>query len=227
MENPYQNQSMSGGGYSTNNTNLDRQMAEQRRQAKRREYLEDSEKVKVSFGEIANDFINSKNNQTNWIINQSHKMMIHSYYRKHVDSTFISISILIAMLIAISSFFTIAAAVGAVVLSFIWMMYSKNRFTNKYLKDGDLDKNEKKNICNNIFKNQIKFKSVFILALILSSVNFVVYFYSIRLFINDSFFKNFAIYDFKFSVENELFAYFNIFSILILLMLKFFEKLKS
>jgi len=235
MEDPYKNQSMTSCGsnpYAQSMTgggsnDSSRQIAEQRRQENRREELNDLEKLQANFGEVSDDFLNAKINQIDFRIKQSNKMIISKYYRKHLDFSFLIGSFLILVASFVLSFFTIYTAVSPVVIVVLMYFYNKNKFVKKHLKDADLDDSEKNIITNNIFKNQIKYKTIFILSGILVIINLIVFYYSTNIFLDDSFLRNFKIYYFNFLVENELFAYSVLLSIFTFIFLKIIEKLKK
>ncbi|MFY4862022.1 hypothetical protein ACOTWK_04025 [Aliarcobacter butzleri] len=177
---------------------------------------------------IISEFNQAKTNQiTDWNPSSKDKAQVTRYYKRYWDNNFFTYSLLIGIITFIASFYTTFAVIGIVAVFILKASLSQNSFLKYFLNDHQIDKVDFKYLKNKIFGKQLNILTTFIITIILTMISFTMSFYTIGLYIDiekTPFLSNLLSRWYPFYVENELFAYANIFSIFILIFLKVIEK---
>lgn len=177
---------------------------------------------------IISEFNQAKTNQiTDWNPSSKDKAQVTRYYKRYWDNNFFTYSLLIGIITFIASFYTTFAVIGIVAVFILKASLSQNSFLKYFLNDHQIDKVDFEYLKNKIFGKQLNILTTFIITIILTMISFTMSFYTIGLYIDiekTPFLSNLLSRWYPFYVENELFAYANIFSIFILIFLKVIEK---
>jgi DNA segregation ATPase FtsK/SpoIIIE-like protein len=223
--NPYQNNNNVYGNDDTYKNNNHQQNLEKARE--KREY---KQKAEVAFDAISASFINAKRNKTDFYIDESYRASIVRYFKRYWDNNFIAISFFILIIAFVLSFYTKFASLTIFVVFIVKNIYSQSAFCRYFLNDHNLNTNEIKIIENYIFNFRLDIKMMLIITSILTILSFATSFYSFAIFFDFQdhqillkFLSKFGTFD----ENNELFAYVNSFSILVLMLLKTAEKWKK
>lgn len=229
-QSPYSNNSpyTVNNPYQSSNNSADQQMQAQRRLDQERKQQQYKFQCEEALDNIAHEFLNVKQNKLeSWNLNTGAKAAVVRYYKRYWDNKFVSLSLLTILVTFILSFYTKYALFGIFVVFVLREAYAQRVFLTYMLNDHELSRKQITEIKDKIFYKQLKTTTTLILTLLLMSISFVSYLYSIRIFIEpEKYQKLIAILSkiSPFYAENELFAYTNIAAIFILLMLKTYEK---
>ncbi len=228
--NPY-NHNNGANPYGNNNDPYgNNQLNQQRRLQKEQEQRQYKQNCETSFDNIVADFTTAKRNNVELVVNEANKSAIMRYFKRYWDNKFLSLSLLILLITAILSFYTMYAAFGILAVFLVKMSYSQANFTRYFLNDSDVNKHEIKEIESLIFGNKLDIKMMFIVSILLSIISFITYIFSTNIWIFPEHHTKLIVFLSKlseFNVSNELFAYVNVISISILMLLKTIEKWKK
>ena len=185
-------------------------------------------KAEDALDNIISEFNQSKTNQiTDWNPSSKDKAQITRYFKRYWDNNFFMYAFLIGLITFIASFYTSLAVIGIVAVFVLKLTLSQNSFLKYFLNDHQIDKDDFEYLKNKIFGKQLNILTTFIITVVLTLMSFSASFYTIGIYINPlkfPFLINTLSRFYPFYVENELFAYTNIFSIFILIFLKVIEK---
>ncbi|MEW5831693.1 MAG: hypothetical protein AB1763_02520 [Campylobacterota bacterium] len=181
---------------------------------------------------IARDYQNAQaNNLKNWKLDPSDKAAVIRYYKRYWDSQFISISISILILTFLVSFYTKWAVFGIFAVFIFRIRFSQPVFLRYLLNDHELTGKQITEIKDKIFYKQLETSMTALLTAILILVSYSSLLFSKSIYLAkdmsfDEIQKLVSILSkpSPFYLENELFAYFNVASILVLMLLKIYEK---
>lgn len=229
----YENNNNYGGQnpYSNNQSNeYSQQLQNQRRLHDERKKQEYKYFCEQSIDMIVADFKNAKKNGVQANINEANKSAVVRYFKRYWDTQFMASAMIILLLTAILSFYTALAAVGILAVFIMKYSYSQSNFLRYFLNDHDINTSEMKEIEQIIFGYKLDLKKVFIIALGLSAVSFLSSLNSFNILINPT--EHVKLFGFlsklgSFQPSNELFAYVNMASIFVLMLLKTIEKWKK
>lgn len=230
--NPYSHNNGANPYGSNNNDPFgSNQVNQQRQLQKEQEQRQYKQACEISFDNIVADFKSAKKNNVELIINEANKSAINRYFKRYWDNKFISLALLILIITTILSFFTIYASFAVVLVFIAKYSYSQSSFTRYFLNDSDVLSEDMKEIETLIFNHKLNMKFMFLVTLGLTLSSIIISFYSTNILINSAIEEEklikFIISKSSFDIENELFAYFNIFSISILMLFKTIEKWKK
>lgn len=177
---------------------------------------------------LISEYEQAKTNQiADWNPNPKDKAQINRFYKRYWDNNFFAYSIVVSILTFILSFYSSFAGLGILVVFILQFFLSQNSFLKYYFNDYQIKKKDFEYLKSKIFGRQLNILITFIIAIVLTIVSLIMNYYTIYIFINP---ERFFIYlnvlsrFYPFYVENELFAYTNIFSIFIIIALKVIEK---
>ncbi len=177
---------------------------------------------------LISEYEQAKTNQiADWNPNPKDKAQINRFYKRYWDNNFFAYSIVVAILTFILSFYSSFAGLGILVIFILQFFLSQNSFLKYYFNDYQIEKEDFEYLKNKIFGRQLNILVTFIIAIVLTIFSLIMNYYTIYMYINP---EKFPIYlnvlsrFYPFYMENELFAYTNIFSIFILILLKVIEK---
>lgn len=177
---------------------------------------------------IISEHEQSKINQiTDWNPNPKDKAQINRFYKRYWDNNFFAYATITLIITFILSFYSSFAGLGILVVFTLEFSFSQNSFLKYYLNDYQIKKEDFEYLKNKIFGRQLNILITCIIAIILTIISLVMSFYTIGIYINP---EKFSIYlnvlsrFYPFYMDNELFAYTNVFSISILIFLKIIEK---
>lgn len=177
---------------------------------------------------IISEFNQSKTNQIqDWNPSSKDKAQITRYFKRYWDNNFFMYAFLIGLIIFISSFYTTFAVGGIIAVFVLKLTLSQNSFLKYFLNDHQIEKEDMEYLKNKIFGKQLNVLTTFIITVILTMISYTMSFYTIGIYIDVEkipFLSNLLSRWYPFYVENELFAYANIFSIFIIILLKVIEK---
>lgn len=181
---------------------------------------------------IARDYQNSQaNNLENWKLDPSDKAAVVRYFKRYWDTQFISWTISILILTFILSFYTKFAVFGILGVFVLREALSQQVLLTYLLNDHELTRKQITDIKDKIFYKQLKTSTTAIFALVLMFVSYNVSLFSKSVYLTES--MNFDQIQklvsilskpSPFYLNNELFAYFNVVSIMVLMLLKIYEK---
>ena len=204
------------------------QASQQKRLQNEKIKQEYKSKAEDALDNIISEFNQAKSNQiTDWNPSSKDKAQITRYFKRYWDNNFFMYAFLIGLITFIASFYTSLAVIGIVVVFVLKLSLSQNSFLKYFLNDHQIDKADFEYLKNKIFGKQLNILTTFIITIALTMISFVMSFYTIGIYINPlkfPFLINTLSRFYPFYVENELFAYTNIFSIFIIILLKVIEK---
>jgi hypothetical protein len=219
--------------YTSNQSGLfNQQLNNQKQLQNERQKLEYKYNCEQALDRIAHDFTSAtKNKLDNWILNSSDKASVIRYYKRYWDNQFLLFALLIGFTSFILSFYTNYAFLSILIVFLLRELYSQKIFLTYYLNDHELTRKQISDIKNMIFYKQLKTISSAIFTVVLMLISFgshtitntvftTPYLHSVEV---QEAVKTLSKF-YPFHVENELFAYVNIGSILILILLKLYEK---
>jgi hypothetical protein len=187
----------------------------------RQQYKADAENA---LDNIIHDYNNAITNQLrNWDINISDRAKIVRYYNRYWNRKAFLLSFFLLLVTFAASFYTMYAVVGIFVVFLIQYLYSAESFFTLFTKDHQIEKEDLKYIQYKIFTYNSNNKLLLLEAVAFTIVSFVAYMYSSNILIDFEQYQK-LVSIFHININNELFAYVNIVSILILILSKFFEK---
>ena len=177
---------------------------------------------------IISEHEQAKRNQiADWNPSSKDKAQITRYYKRYWDNNFFAYATVTSIITFILSFYASFAGLGILIVFILEFSFSQNSFLKYYLNDYQIEKEDFEYLKNKIFGRQLNILITCIIAIILTILSLVMSFYTIGIYINS---EKFSIYlnvlsrFYPFYMENELFAYTNVFSISILIFLKIIEK---
>lgn len=204
------------------------QASQQKRLQDKKIKQEYKSRAEDALDNIISEFNQAKTNQiTDWNPSSKDKAQITRYFKRYWDNNFFMYAVLIAIITFIASFYTPFAVVGIVAVFVLKLSLSQNSFLKYFLNDHQINKEDFEYLKNKIFGKQLNVLTTFIITIALTMMSFVVSFYTIEIYINPlkfPFLINTLSRFYPFYVENELFAYTNVFSIFIIILLKVIEK---
>jgi|GEM_PF-4730142 len=181
---------------------------------------------------IVRDYQNAlANNLDNWKLDSSDKAAVVRYFKRYWDTQFISFSISILILTFILSFYTKLAVFGILGVFIVREGLSQQVLLTYLLNDHELTHKQITNIKDKIFYKQLKTSTTAIFTGIFMFISFASSFVSTNIYLakDMSFEKIQKLLSIlskpsPFHLNYELFAYFNVVSIMILMLLKIYEK---
>ena len=204
------------------------QSSQQKRLQNEKIKQEYKSKAEDALDNIISEFNQSKTNQiTDWNPSSKDIAQITRYYKRYWDNNFFMYAVLIAIITFIASFYISLAVIGIVAVFVLKLTLSQNSFLKYFLNDHQIEKADFEYLKNKIFGKQLNILTTFIITIALTMISFVMSFYTIEIYINPlkfPFLMNTLSRFYPFYVENELFAYTNVFSIFIIILLKVIEK---
>lgn len=211
-----------------NNWENQNQASQQKRLQNEKIKQEYKSRAEDALDNIISEFNQAKTNQiTDWNPSSKDKAQITRYYKRYWDNNFFTYSLLIGIITFIASFYTTFAVTGIVAVLILKASLSQNSFLKYFLNDHEIQKEDFEYLKNKVFGKQLNVLTTFIITIVLTMISFTMSFYTIGIYIDiekTPFLSNLLSRWYPFYVENELFAYANIFSISILIFLKVIEK---
>lgn len=195
-----------------------------------------NEKIKQDYKSRAEDALDNiiseynqaKTNQiTDWNPSSKDKAQITRYFKRYWDNNFFTYSFIIGLFTFLLSFYTTFAVVGIVAVFILKVSLSQNVFMKYFLNDHQIEKDDVEYLKNKIFGKQLNVLTTFIITIGLTMISFTMSFYTIGIYIDvekTPFLSNLLSRWYPFISDNDLFAYVNIFSIFIIILLKVIEK---
>lgn len=181
---------------------------------------------------IARDYQNAQaNNLENWKLDPSDKAAVVRYFKRYWDTQFISFSISILILTFIVSFYSKWAVFGIFGVFVLREFFAQQVFLTYLLNDHELTRKQITEIKDKIFYKQLETTMTGFMTAILMLVSYSSSLVSKSIYLA----KDMSFEEIQklvsilskpapFHLDNELFAYFNVISILILMLLKTYEK---
>lgn len=204
------------------------QSSQQKRLQNQKIKQEYKSRAENALDNIISEHEQAKINQiSDWNPNPKDKAQISRYYKRYWDNNFFAFATVTSIITFILSFYTCFAGLGILVVFILQFFLSQNSFLKYYFNDYQIEKEDFEYLKNKIFGKQLNILVTFIIAIVLTIFSLIMNYYTIYMYINP---ERFSIYlnvlsrFYPFYVENELFAYTNIFSIFILILLKVIEK---
>jgi len=223
-KNPYSN----NNPYQSASDNTSQQMQTQRKLDQERKHQQYKFQCEESIDNIVHEFQSAENNQLeSWNLNAGDKAAVVRYFKRYWDNKFVSLSFFIIVVTFILSFYTKYALFGILGVFIAREAYAQRVFLTYMLNDHELSRKQITEIKDKIFYKQLKTTTTLALTLFLMGISFTSYFYSFSIFIESQTHQKIIEILSKisqFHAENELFAYTNFGAILILLLLKTYEK---
>ena len=176
------------------------------------------------------DYKDAQKNNIDLNINEAYKSAIVRYFKRYWDKQFMLMSLVLLFIVIILSFYTKYALIGILAVFVMKIIYSQSNFTRYFLNDHDVSNDEIREIENIIFGNQLSIIKMFLFAITLSFMSFVISFYSVNIYIDLNEHEKLLVFLSKFAEfkpSNELFAYSNVASMFVLIVLKTIEKWKK
>jgi len=225
QNNPYSNQ---GNPWKNNGNDYNNQkkLDENR---KKQQYKQAAEEA---LDRIVRDYENAHiNNLKNWKLDPSDKASVVRYSKRYWDTHFMSISVSVFIIAFILSFYTIYALLSIFVIFILREVFSQRILLTYLLNDHELTRKQISEIKDKIFYKQLKTTTTLIFTIILMLVTYGGYLITNTVFLTPylqfeetqiavQWLSKLA----PFHIENELFAYVNVGSILMLMILKLYEK---
>jgi len=214
--------------YQSSNNDMSQQRQEQQRLENERKKQQYKFQCEEAIDNIVHEFQSAENNQLeSWKLNAGNKAAVARYFKRYWDNKFVSLSFFIIVVTFILSFYTKYALFGIFFVFFARELYAQRVFLTYMLNDHELSRKQISEIKDKIFYKQLKTTTTLALTLMLMGISFTSYIYSFSIFIEPQ--THQKIIEIlskisKFHAENELFAYTNIGAILVLLLLKTYEK---
>ncbi len=202
--------------------NMDRAKKLQEQQVKQN-YKFEAEK---SIDSIIQSYISSKRNKSDFNIDETDKSSNTRYYNRYWSNDCIAIAMLILVLSFVASFYTTMATFGILAVFVLFYSYSQVAYIRYFTNDANLNNADKETLKNLIFSNQLNLKVVGFLAGGMSVISYIISFFSNSILLdeNDPSIVTKILHHFDVNFQNELFAYSITVSILILILLKIYEK---
>ena len=177
---------------------------------------------------IISEFNQAKTNQIiDWNPSSKDKAQITRYFKRYWDNNFFTYSFIIGLFTFLLSFYTTFSVIGIITVFILKASISQNIFMKYFLNDHQIEKQDMEYLKNKIFGKQLNVLTTFIITTILTMISFTMSFYTIGIYIDIEkipFVSNLLSKWYPFIPDNELFAYTNIFSIFIIILLKVIEK---
>lgn len=177
---------------------------------------------------IISEYNQAKTNQIqDWNPSSKDKAQITRYFKRYWDNNFFMYAFLIGLITFISSFYTTFAVGGIVAVFILKASLTQNVFMKYFLNDHQIEKEDIEYLKNKIFGKQLNVLTTFMITVVLTITSFTMSFYTIGIYIDvekTPFLSNLLSRWYPFISDNELFAYANIFSIFIIILLKVIEK---
>lgn len=204
------------------------QASQQKRLQNQKIKQEYKSKAEDSLDNIISEYTQAKTNQIiDWNPSSKDKAQITRYFKRYWDNNFFMYAFLIGLITFIASFYTTVSVIGIVAVFVLKLSLSQNSFLKYFLNDHQIEKVDFEYLKNKIFGKQLNILTTFIITITLTMMSFTMSFYTIEIYINPlkfPFLINTLSRFYPFYVENELFAYANVFLIFIIILLKVIEK---
>lgn len=214
--------------YQSSNNDMSQQMQEQKRLENERRKQQYKFQCEESIDNIVYEFQSAESNQLeNWKLNAGDKAAVVRYFKRYWDNKFISLSFFIIVITFILSFYTKYALFGILFVFLAREAYAQRVFLTYMLNDHEISRKQITAIKDKIFYKQLRTTTTLALTLFLMGISFTSYFYSFSIFIEPQVHQKIIVILSKivqFHAENELFAYMNMGAIVVLLLLKTYEK---
>ncbi|ABV67958.1 hypothetical protein Abu_1711 [Aliarcobacter butzleri RM4018] len=185
-------------------------------------------KAEDGLDNMISEYNQAKINQVvDWNPSSKDKAQITRYFKRYWDNNFFIYAVIIAIITFITSFYTTFAVGGIVAVFVLKLTLSQNIFMKYFLNDHQIEKEDMVYLKNKIFGKQLNVLTTFMITVVLTMISFTMSFYTIGIYIDVEkipFLSNLLSKWYPFIPDNELFAYTNIFSIFILILLKVIEK---
>lgn len=225
QNNPYSSQ---GNPWSNNNNDHNRQ--------KRLDDARTKQQYKISaetgLDNIVRDYKNAvQNHIKNWHLDPSDKASVVRYSKRYWDNSFFTGTFFIMLITFVLSFYTSLAVFGIFAVFLLREMFSQQVLLTYLLNDHELTRKQITEIKDKIFFKQLKTSSMAIIAGILMFVSYSSLLISKPIYLIQNMTQdqiqsivNFLSKFYPFYITHELFAYFNVGSIMVLMLLKLYEK---
>jgi ABC-type multidrug transport system fused ATPase/permease subunit len=204
------------------------QASQQKRLQNQKIKQEYKSRAENALDNLISEYEQAKTNQiADWNPNPKDKAQINRFYKRYWDNNFFAYAIVVAIITFLLSFYSSFAGLGILVVFILQFFLSQNSFLKYYFNDYQIEKEDFEYLKSKIFGRQLNILVTFIIAIVLTILSLIMNFYTIGIYINP---EKFSIYlnvlsrFYPFYMENELFAYTNVFSIFILILLKVMEK---
>jgi hypothetical protein len=211
-----------------NNWGNQNQASQQKRLQNEKIKQDYKSRAEDALDNIISEFNQAKTNQiTDWNPSSKDKAQVIRYFKRYWDNNFFTYSFIIGLFTFLLSFYTTFAVIGIITVFILKASLSQNVFMKYFLNDHQIEKDDFEYLKNKIFGKQLNVLTTFIITVVLTIISFTMSFYTIGIYIDvekTQFLLNLLSRWYPFYVENELFAYANIFSIFILIFLKVIEK---
>jgi len=228
MQNNNHNTYSNNSPYSNANSDISQQIQEQRRLEDERKKQMYKSQCEDALNNIVHEFHSAQDNKLdNWKLNIGDGATVVRYYKRYWDNKFISWSLLALITTFILSFYTQYAVVGILVVFIFREMYAQRVFLTYLLNDHELTREQITNIKDKIFYKQLKTTRALAFTSALIIISYTTYIYSMPIFLEPEKYQKIIVILSKISpfyVNNELFAYTNTGAIILLLLLKTYEK---
>jgi len=229
-QSPYSNSSPYAvqNPYQSSNSDISQQMQEQQRLENQRRKQQYKFQCEESLDNIVYEFQSALHNKLgNWKLNAGDKATVVRYYKRYWDSKFVSWALLTLVTTFILSFYTQYAIFGILIVFALREMYAQRVFLTYLLNDHDLTRGEITDIKDKIFYKQLKTTRTLAFTILLMLLSYASYLYSVSILLEPEKYQKIIEILSKISpfyVENELYAYTNTGAIILLLLLKLYEK---
>ena len=218
----------SQSSYQSSYSDTNQQMREQQRLENQRRQQQYKFQCEEALDNITHEFLSAEDNKLdNWELNSGDKATVVRYYKRYWDNKFVSLAFLTLLATLIVSFYTPYALFGIFIVFVLREIYAQRVFLTYLLNDHELTRKQITEIKDKIFYKQLKTTSTLAFAVLLMSLSYISYLYSVSIFLEpEKYQKVIKILSkiSQFYVENELFAYTNVGAIILLLLLKTYEK---
>jgi len=206
--------------YASNN-NQNQDMKNLQDEQIQQQYKADAENA---LDNIIHDYSNAITNQLqSWNIDISDRAKIVRYYNRYWNRKAFLLSFLSLLVTFAASFYTIYAIAGIFIVFLIQYLFSAESFFALFTKDHEIAKEDLTYIQYEIFEYRSNSKLLMFEAVAFTIVSFVAYIYSSNILIDFEHYQK-LVHILHINIDNELFAYANFLSILILIFTKIFEK---
>lgn len=181
---------------------------------------------------IVNDYLNAlANNLENWTLNSSDKASVVRYSKRYWDNSFFTSTLFVMLVTFILSFYSTFAVLGILVVFLLREVFSQRILLAYLLNDHELTRQQISVIKDKIFYKQLKTSFTAIITATLILLSYGCFFITKPIYLMQDIspdkiqkMVNILSKFYPFHLENELFAYINVGSILILILLKLYEK---
>lgn len=232
--NPYSNHNnpYSSQGSPWQNNNSQHDFNNQKKLDDDRKKQEYKRAAEEALDRIVRDYENAlQNNLKNWRLDPADKATVVRYSKRYWDNQFMSFALFVLIITCVLSFYTPYAIVGIFSVFILREIFSQKVLLTYLLNDHELTRKQIEVIKDKIFFKQLKTLTTLTVAIVLMLLAYVAYMFTNTLFLTPylQFHETHLAIQWlskiaPFHVENELFAYVNIGSIMIMMLLKIYEK---